>query len=209
MPLDLPDQLAARLARTLPGSRAQAKQQPELSYGRHFHSAPAGVRQAAVMALLYRDQGGWRFPLVIRPRSMAAHAGQISLPGGVIDPDETDREAAQRELEEELGVPPAGVRLLGRLSTLHLFVTQFEITPWVASIDARPLWHPSPAEVSQLLEVPLDCLADPTCYGHHVRGKRGVQFLAPHIQCGPHHIWGATAMILAELAAVLDDLHSS
>src|SRR5687768_9711616 len=112
--LDLPARLSQLLREgTLPGRAAQAKFEPQLSYGRHFGPAPDNARLAAVMILLFPDGEDWRLPLVLRPVSLTAHGGQIGLPGGAVDPGESSDQAALRELTEELGVGAEGVELLG------------------------------------------------------------------------------------------------
>jgi 8-oxo-dGTP pyrophosphatase MutT (NUDIX family) len=203
---DLPELLAERLRRPLPGARAQASFQPELAYGRHFGPAPASAREAAVLALVYPSGGAWHIPLTLRPENFAVHAGQISLPGGLIEPYERSEDAALRELAEELGTPADGVRLLGELSPIYLFVSNYMVRPWVASCRARPDWRPNAAEVALVLEVPLARLLDPDGRGSHVIQLNGVSFRAPCFTWFGHHIWGATSMILAELAIIVGQL---
>ena len=206
MDWDLPTRLAAGLRRPLPGRVAQARFEPEMSFGRHYGPPRGDAQPAAVLVLLYPGGDDWLVPLTMRPATMVTHAGQVSLPGGRVEPGETSRTAVLRELEEELGVPAAGVELLGSLSPLYLFVSNFLITPWVGSTAERPAFQPNLDEVSELLEVPLAHLRDPANAGCHHRRQRGIGLLARHIQWQRHRIWGATSMILGELLAVLDQL---
>ncbi len=204
MHLELPDAIAAHLAkRDSPRREAQRLMEPALSYGRHFGPPTHRARPAAVVVLLYPTDQGWHLPLTVRPTTLRGHAGQISLPGGVVEPGETSEAAALRELEEELGVARDGAQLLGRLSPLYVFVSEFQISPWVAAVAQRPPFQPSPGEVSELLEIPLAHLLDPASRGVHHRRQRGIELTAPHFLWGRHRIWGATAMILSELAAVV------
>lgn len=198
--------LAARLAEPLPGPAAQARFEPELSFGRHYAPAPPDAREAAVVALFYPGERGWHVPLTVRPATMADHAGQVSFPGGAIDPGEDSRAAALRELEEELGVASAGIELLGRLSPIYVFASNFAVVPWVAACRTRPDWQPNPREVAELLEVPLAHLLDREQWGSHRRRIRGFEFAAPHIAFGGHQIWGATSMMLGELLAVVEEV---
>lgn len=200
---ELIDRLEARLLEPLPGRSAQRGFEPELSYGRHFSPPDALTRRAAVALLLYPDDGRWTLPLTVRPGTMPVHAGQISLPGGRLNPGETSQEAALRELEEELGVNGQCVRVVGRLSPLYLFNSGFLVEPWVLSAAARPPLRPCAVEVAELLEVPLAHLMDPASVGSGVRKNRGVVFSAPHFAWRNHRIWGATAMILGELVSLL------
>jgi 8-oxo-dGTP pyrophosphatase MutT (NUDIX family) len=207
MNLDFPHTLAARLAGDpLPGRAVQRQLEPDLCYGRHFGPPTHRAREAAVIALFYPHAGEWHLPLTVRPASLPAHAGQISLPGGAIEPGETTAQAALRELEEELGVPTGEVSLLGSLSPIYVFVSEFLVTPWVAAIDSRPPFRPSVGEVSELLEVPLSHLLDPSHRGRHTRRQRGIELSVPHFLWGRHRIWGATAMILSELLDVVGSL---
>jgi len=202
----LPAQLAARLDQPLPGWAAQAGYQPELSFGRHLGPAPAGARPAAVLVVLYPHQQRWHVPLIVRPLHMLDHAGQVSLPGGVIEPGETSREAALREFTEELGVETSGMEILGQLSPLYLFASNFQITPWVAAAPAAPAWQPSRREVERLLEIPLAHLLDPANSASVERRQRGLSFHVPGFSWETQHIWGATSMILAELVASVSEL---
>lgn len=177
--------------------------EPALACGRHFDPAPPDARRAAVLALLYPRDGRWHLPLVLRPDEMTLHAAQVGLPGGLIEPDEDAAAAALRELEEELGVPPDDVTLLGPLSPLCVFVSNFHVAPWLGWSAARPDFRPNPAEVAELLELPLAALLDPALRGRHRRVERGIELSVPHFACGRHFIWGATGMLLAELAALL------
>ena len=140
---------------------------------------------------------------------MSDHAGQVSLPGGMIDPGEESHVAAVRELEEELGIDRSTVQLLGRLSPLYLFVSNFQVIPWVGIATQRPKLQPNPDEVAELLEVPLDHLLDATNTGRHPRQFHGLNFSAPHLLWRTHHIWGATGMILGELLAIIKDALSA
>lgn len=205
-PAGLIERLAERLRWPLPGARAQAALQPELGYGRYFGPPPRGAVPAAVMVLLFPQQDRWHLPLTLRPASMAQHAGQISLPGGLVEPGESTAQAALRELEEELGVRPESVTPLGELSPVFLYRSNFAVTPWLAVAGETPRWRPNPSEVAELLEVPLAHLSDPAARGRQARASGGVSFSAPCFHWGGHAIWGATSLILAELLAVVGEL---
>lgn len=202
---DLPRQLGARLQLPLPGWAAQAHYQPELSFGRHLGPAPPSARLAAVLILLYPHQDQWHIPLIVRPAHMPDHAGQVSLPGGVIEPGENSRQAALREFAEELGAPSDGIQLLGPLSELYLFASNYQISPWVGTIATAPHWQPSRDEVDALLEIPLSHLIDPANTCDVERRQRGLGFSAPCFCWETQRIWGATSMVLAELVASLAD----
>ena len=195
------DRLKARLASPLPGQDVRRRLAPELSHGRQFGPAPTSARRAAVVALLTPAGTTWNIPFIVRPDHMPEHAGQISFPGGMVEPGESNRAAALREVGEELGVD-AGIQLVGHLSELYVFVSDFCVTPWIGVLDREPLWKPNPHEVSELLEVSVDYLL--TTPVRRFLVQRGpLAFEAPYYGWQRHKIWGATAMILSELLEVV------
>jgi 8-oxo-dGTP pyrophosphatase MutT (NUDIX family) len=201
---NLPQFLTERLHQRLPGPIAQRTMEPELSFGRHAGPALPDARPAAVVALMYLLDGEWHLPMMLRPDSLAHHAGQISLPGGIVEPGETNQETALRELEEELGISRYSALLLGQLSPLYLYGTNFLITPWVAVLRGPAVFQPNPAEVQEILQVPLSHLLNPANRSSHIEQRGSLQFAAPHFNWQKHQVWGATSMILAELVAVLE-----
>ena len=156
-----------------------------------------------MLVLLYSDAGAWHVPLTLRPMDLADHAGQISLPGGTVEPGERSERAAVRELEEELGVDAHSIELLGEMSPIYLFRSNYLITSWLAVTRSQPDWRPNPAEVAELVKLPLAALLDPKTTGVELRQDQGIAFQVPALRYQGHVIWGATAMILAELAAIV------
>lgn len=190
---------------------------PALAYGRHRGPAAERSRVAAVAIALFRDAAGqWTIPLTLRPATLTHHGGQISLPGGGLEPGETLLDAALREYAEELGVPAQLERCCGELSTQYVYASDHRVHPLVIAIS-RPTerWRPDPAEVAAVIELPLAELADPqrrnTSIRERVLQRAGVavgsfSFRAPHFEAGGRQIWGATAIILDELAQVTRSL---
>jgi len=166
---------------------------------------PDVARAAAVLLLLYPLGDQWHVPLTLRPSHMVDHAGQISLPGGAVEPGETSAEAAIREFHEELAAADLEIELLGRLSTRYVAVSNYRVEPWVGAAARRGQMVPNPVEVEELLEVPLTHLMDPVHLGRHQRQRDGRTFNAPHFQWQSHQIWGATCMILGEFVTLLGD----
>lgn len=200
--------LRARLGEPLPGHSAHAEMAP---YPRRTDPEVISVedkdgRPAATLVLLYPDAAGEaHFVLTVRQASLRAHSGQVSLPGGALEPGETPEDAARREAWEEVGVGPEAVEVLGRLTPLYIPPSGFSVWPVVASTPARPAFRPQEAEVAALVEVPVASLLDPATREHRARDLRGVAYEVPFFRLGGHEVWGATAMMLAEAAAVLAD----
>jgi len=200
----LPELLAARLRETLPGPMVGSRFEARPRFWPDGNSRPPDRRAAAVLVLLYPQSGQWHLPLTLRPAHLDDHPGQVSLPGGAIEPGESSRRAAVREFHEELGGEGAPIEMLGRLSPLYVHASNFLITPWVAATGERPPLAPNPAEVDELLEVPLEHLLDEDNFGTHQRRHDGHSYTAPHFTWQSHRIWGATCMILGELVTVLE-----
>lgn len=206
MDLTFPQRLAERLTGPLPGPMVGSRFEPSPRLGRHYERIPPDARAAAVLILLYPHEGHWHLPLTVRPEHLPDHPGQISLPGGSIDPGETSAAAALREFHEELGATGHPIRILGGLSPIYVAASRFRVDPHVAVSESRPPMAPSPHEVAELLEVPLFHLLDPDsldCYERHYQGR---PYNAPYFDWHGRRIWGATCMILGELVALLEDL---
>ncbi len=199
---DLPQRLAIALCAGERGTGARARMSPQLSYGRHAGPAPATSRPAAVLLLLFQRNGHWMLPLTERPLSLPHHGGQISLPGGAIDGGESSRDAAVRELDEELGIRDP-LEILGCLSDSYVFASDYFITPWLAYTSAEIQWHPHADEVESVLELPLEVLLNGDAIGHLTIERGPLVFHAPCIRVGKARIWGATSVILSEFADVL------
>jgi len=202
---DLPERLTEALGDGRGGAAARVRMSPELSYGRHAGPAPHTARHAAVIVLLFRRDGRWHLPLTERPQTLSRHGGQISLPGGSVDPGESSSQTALRELAEELGIT-ANVRILGRLADCYIYASDFQVTPWVAATTDDPVWTPHDREVQSIIELPLDALFDETTVGRTTIERGPLVFHAPCINIGQTCIWGATSVILSELADVLRHL---
>jgi len=141
--------------------------------------------------------------LTKRTPHLKSHAGQVSFPGGRIDPEDADPEAAAlREALEEIALDPANVEVLGRMDEF-VTGTGYRITPVVGLLPPGLVYHPSPHEVEAVFELPVSVLLDPDAprrQRHHVRGVWREYWVWPHPD---HYIWGATAAILVHLAREL------
>ena len=161
-------------------------------------------RIGAVLVLLYPVDGAVYLPLTVRPASLRTHSGEISLPGGSYDATDADlRETALREAWEELGVPPADVTIWTELTPVWIPVSNFRITPFVGWAERRPPFVPAPEEVAELVEAPLELLAEPATIQSEYRERRGAQMFIPFFAVGEHKVWGATSLVLAEVVGKL------
>jgi 8-oxo-dGTP pyrophosphatase MutT (NUDIX family) len=191
--------LRVRLAGTLPGPDAQIRFVPVPSTrGWRTGEFPEDARVAAALLCLYPLDGGVALPLTVRATTLPRHAGQISLPGGARDADETLVQAALREASEEIGLDAGAVRVLGELTPIHVLVSGFTLHPIVGVTDTRPAFRPAPGEVDEIVEVPLEDLRDASRVRTGTRVRDGVTVEYSYLELCGHNVWGATAMILGE-----------
>lgn len=155
-------------------------------------------RIAAVLLLGYPGAGETYVVFTRRTETVARHQGQISLPGGSREPiDLTLAATALRETYEEVGVPADRVHLLGRLDDVHVWVSNFVITPYVGALEYRPTFVPDPSEVAQVIEIPLERLRSPDMFWEEDRPREnGEIHRLQFYRYGPHEIWGATGRVL-------------
>jgi 8-oxo-dGTP pyrophosphatase MutT (NUDIX family) len=197
--------LKAALAQPLAGAAAHlalAPRPPRPNWvpGRY----PPEARPAAALLLLYPADDEVRVVLTVRAADLPHHSRQVSLPGGALDAGETVEAAALREAREEIALDPAVVRLLGRLSPLHIPVSGFVLFPVVGVTDRPPTLRPARHEVARIVHVSLERLADPaTLRIEQQTLPDGSRRTVPYFAVEGEKVWGATAMVLAELLAAL------
>ena len=193
-----------KLRGPLPGLRAQLRMAPEPRPGTRPHGEVESSSQpAGVLVLFYPKDGRLHLLLTRRTERVLTHRGQISFPGGTQHPGETIEETAVRETGEELGLDPGKIVLLGRLTPLYIPPSNFCIYPVVACLPERPAFRPQPEEVAEVLEVPVGHLLDPATRRCEAWTLNGASYDVPFYAFGEHKIWGATAMVLAELMALI------
>ena len=157
---------------------------------------------AAVLAPIVDVPPGPVLVLTRRAGDLRRHGGEISFPGGRVDTGESDLEAALREANEELGIDPCRVDVLGHLPRVSTVVSGYLIAPWVGVIP-RSAFVPNPHEIAEVLEVPIELLLEPGARRDQRFIRQGLMRCSPAFHVGPHIVWGATARILAALLDLL------
>lgn len=166
------------------------------------HSLPA--RPGSVLILLYPDQGRILFPLTKRNEYTGAHSGQISLPGGKAEPGESTEQTALREGQEEIGIDPTQIEIIGQLSEFFVIPSNFMVTPVVAIQKEKPKFTPDPVEVVKILEGSIEDLIKEDAVKVKEIIAAGIYAMqAPHFVIEEEVVWGATAMMLNELRVLI------
>jgi 8-oxo-dGTP pyrophosphatase MutT (NUDIX family) len=174
--------------------------------GRPLELPGVVLREAAVLVpLTLRGT----LPVVVftrRQQSLRHHAGQISFPGGVRDAgDVTALHTALRELQEEVGVLPGSVEVLGMLDEIPT-ITEFRVVPFVGRLATGTRFDVSPAEIAELIEVPVQALQEPSRQRVERRFVLGAERDIYFFEYAGHTIWGATARIVRNLLDMTTDL---
>jgi len=190
----------------LPGREAQLKMTSLARFRMLTRFSPdPDARQSSVLILLYPEAGKTMTVVIRRPEYDGIHSGQISLPGGKHeDGDESLVYTALREAREEIGIDPARVQIIGRLTELYIPPSNFLVTPVVGYLTSGPVFTADPKEVARIIGIRLDDLLDPG----NIRKKRikiraGITFKVPSFFIDGTIIWGATAMILNEFREIV------
>lgn len=198
--------LKKRLEVGLPGMDRQLLMAPmhrenDIRLGLHN---PKAIK-SSVLILVFPHNGIIKTVVMLRPSYNGVHSGQISLPGGKWEITDIDMAAtALRETQEEIGVVPSKIRLIGALSPLYIPPSNYIVFPFVGLADSKPEFLADPVEVKELIEINLEDLLDKnTATLRKVSLSDGSSFEVPCYVIGETIIWGATAMILSEFTELL------
>ena len=176
----------------------EAGHSAEIDHRDEQQFAADDLRPAAVLAAITAGERPG-FLLIHRPSNMRSHPGQVAFPGGKIDPGETAIAAALREANEELGIDPADVTVIGASDT-YRSGSGYAITPVIAVIPPDLALQPNPTEVAQWFEAPVDFVFDAANHAQNSAVWQGQERRYIEIMWQHHRIWGVTAGIIANLA---------
>jgi len=225
MPDELPEKLAALRLRLLKPShqgeifRSESRTQnatqtmvPLPLNGKPitWPQRPDDHRNAAVLFLLYpakTDDPELNLVFIQRPEYDGTHSGQISLPGGRQEPDETLAQTATRETHEEVGVDPQQVEIVGQLGEFYVPASNHNVHPFVGYAAQRPQFVACQKEVADIIEAPLKTLLNPTARQSEIRQlNRWGDTEVPFFAVDHHKIWGATAIMLTEFLQLMGEV---
>lgn len=201
---ELRERVRARLAAACwPAGELRIGPFPPAVTARIRHLFPESPRPAAVLVPLVERPEGLTVLLTYRSHHLPHHAGQISFPGGALEPGDEDPEsAALRETEEEVGLRRRHVEVVGRLPD-HVVISGYQVTPVVGLVRPGFSLSPDPTEVSAVFEAPVSHLFDPATHRRVVRRIGDQELETFDLPWEGHNIWGATAGILLTLRQLL------
>jgi len=181
-------------------------------FTRSFADVVPGANPAAVLVALFEEHGEARVLLTVRSSRLRSHQGEVAFPGGKLDPGEAVDEGARREAEEEVGLDPASVTVVGQLTSMPTVSSNTLMTPVVAVLAGRPVTTPAPDEVSRVFDVALIELVGDGVWAEElwaVPGRQGTdglpggEFPVWFFTAAGEIIWGATARVLTELLCLV------
>ena len=196
----------------LPGQDAQEIMMPTLSDKSRFSlAAKKNAREGGVMILFYQKDGSLYFPLIQRPDYDGVHAKQMSFPGGKKDADDTSLiVTAKRETEEEIGIESSKIVVIGELTELFIIASNFNVLPVIGYLNEYPTFVADEHEVDQIIEVKVTDLMDEDKQKEKpLTILQGITINAPYFDLNNKVVWGATAMILAELKQILKSFYQT
>ena len=195
------EKLEAELKKELPGVEAQLRMSPEV---RRPVSVEYPLKNAGVLILLYPDRNRICTVFIKRTEYEGVHSGQVSLPGGMFkEEDGSLMHTALREANEETGIDIRSVTILGKLTPLHIPVSNVNVHAYVGVTGSRPVFIHDPAEVQYLIEESLGELLNEVNHKTKSMTLLGNEVVVPYFDIKGNHIWGATAMIISEFSEIL------
>lgn len=198
------EKLAENLKSPLPGEAAHVLMQANSKLRLSF-KPNARTRKSAVLILFYPYQGEIYFPVILRPAYDGVHSGQIAFPGGSYErTDENLVRTALREAQEEIGLRLTDVKILGILTDIFIAPSNFNVLPVIGVMPYRPDFYPDAREVEEVFEIKLTDITNKDIIGSSELLLRGETVIAPHYELMNYKIWGATAMMISELIAVIN-----
>ena len=201
--MDFIEKLRQELLKPLPGKEVQL----EMAAGnRVFYkeiSQEKEPKEGSVLILLYQKNIEWHTVFIKRTRDNGPHSGQMAFPGGMLENEDNSLfETALREANEEIGVNRNDVKFVGKLTPLHIPVSNILVHPYIGELKHTLEFVLSPDEVEDILEVPLKIFFEEQILSHFIFEFRGNKYKAPSFIINEFTIWGATAMMWKEFLTI-------
>lgn len=195
-----------RLLKPLPGRKAQLLMAPPFRDDDRFEPEQwSNAKKGAVLILFFPLEGSVGTILMKRPVYAGTHSGQVSFPGGKFEEMDGDlMYTALREAKEEVGVDPAKISILGRITSLYIPPSNFLVEPYLAFSAEMPQFLADEKEVEELLILKIDELFHPDLKSNSdIKVRNAFKLRVPHYTVAGNIVWGATAMICSELEVMV------
>ena len=202
------EQIKERLKKPLPGNEAHLTTRIKTKSEVTFPNTQETARPAAVLILLFPFEDEIQFFLTKRTEDVEHHKGQISLPGGIRENDESLNETALRETKEEVGIDSTKIIISGSLTPFFIPVTGYIVHPFIGWCKEKPSTKIHDVEVNQLFSVSITELMDEKTLKAEQWNIRGYDAIVPYYNFEKCKVWGATAAILSEFKSILEDISS-
>ena len=202
------EQIKERLKKPLPGNEAHLATRIKTKSEVTFPNGEETARLAAVLILLFPFEDEIQFFLTKRTEDVEHHKGQISLPGGIRENNESLNETALRETKEEVGIDSTKIIISGSLTPFFIPVTGYIVHPFIGWCKEKPSTKIHDVEVNQLFSVSITELMDEKILQTEQWNIRGYDAIVPYYNFGKCKVWGATAAILSEFKSILEDISS-
>ncbi len=200
--------LENQLRNTNPGVFAQNIMKPKYLTKKNKSYINSNAIPSAVLILLFKEKNIYKYYLTLRSNNVGKHKGQISLPGGSQEKNESLESTALRETEEEIGIDKDTIYIIGKLTKLYVPVSNFCIYPFVGWTNNIARIKPSD-EVEKIFNVPLSDLLNKNNEKHKQKTLNNKQTKVPYFNLRNNEVWGATAMILSEFKKILESIKSN
>ncbi|HNX43529.1 MAG TPA: CoA pyrophosphatase [Bacteroidales bacterium] len=203
--------LSTRLSEPLPGKEAQYKLAPvHRQFEKESGLTPDHAVESSVLLTLFPENNSVKSVVILRNEYDGVHSGQVSLPGGRKESsDKSNYHTALRETKEEIGIQPDMLIYCGTLTSLYISRSNFNVFPFVATIEFPPSFVIDNREVKELIVFDLLDITPPGArMEKKFRLRDNFTFNAPGFLVGGHFMWGATAMIFSEFLQVIEDLRA-
>lgn len=202
MKMQFINQLKLQLDQPLPGKDAQSIMmiEPKPIFN---NTNTIKVKLSAVLILLFFENDDWNFFLTKRSQNVNNHKGQISLPGGVHEENESLQETAIRETEEEIGIPSEDIQLIGSLSPFYVPVSNFNISPFVGWMEKKPQVKAFDREVEKVFSISINKFILESTQKIKYDKLNGEMVKIPYFDIDNEMVWGATSIILSEFKNII------
>ena len=202
MKMQFINQLKLQLDQPLPGKDAQSIMmiEPKPIFN---NTNTKNVKLSAVLILLFFENDDWNFFLTKRSQNVNNHKGQISLPGGVHEENESLQETAIRETEEEIGIPSQDIQLIGSLSPFYVPVSNFKISPFVGWMEKKPKVKAFDREVEKVFSISINKFILESTQKIKYDKLNGEMVKIPYFDIDNEMVWGATSIILSEFKNII------